>query len=256
MALMEGLDMGSDHDVFFEGTWRIPGLYLHDWPDRYIHTNYDNAANIDPTKLKRAAFIGAVSAWFLANMADDDVPAVLEMLERNALKRTAVLLEHRSDMDPFDQIAVTNIQFDVERRKVHSVEPFAMLGEGDYEAAVEYLAGLADLVALPQIATLVAIERNETVYERNPEIQGPMNAFGYSFLDDKYGVENVSSLKLLSHAGNGGQYAYEALNFVDGKRSVSDIRDWLTAELGPVPLEYVDNYLRALESIEVVRSRQ
>ncbi|MDH5239544.1 MAG: DUF4910 domain-containing protein, partial [Gammaproteobacteria bacterium] len=28
-ALMEGLDMGSDHDVFFEGTWRIPGLYLH-----------------------------------------------------------------------------------------------------------------------------------------------------------------------------------------------------------------------------------
>jgi hypothetical protein len=53
MALMEGLDMGSDHDVFFEGSWRIPGLYLHDWPDRYIHTNYDLAANIDPTKLKR-----------------------------------------------------------------------------------------------------------------------------------------------------------------------------------------------------------
>ena len=60
---MEGLDMGSDHDVFFEGTWRIPGLYLHDWPDRYIHTNFDTAANIDPTKLKRAAFIGAVSGW-------------------------------------------------------------------------------------------------------------------------------------------------------------------------------------------------
>ena len=39
-ALMEGLDMGSDHDVFFEGSWRIPGLYLHDWPDRYIHTNF------------------------------------------------------------------------------------------------------------------------------------------------------------------------------------------------------------------------
>jgi hypothetical protein len=77
MALMEGLDMGSDHDVFFEGTWRIPGIYLHDWPDRYIHTNYDLAANIDPTKLKRAAFIGAVSAWFLANMTDEDVPAVL-----------------------------------------------------------------------------------------------------------------------------------------------------------------------------------
>ena len=61
-ALMEGLDMGSDHDVFREGSWRIPGLYLHDWPDRYIHTNFDTAAMIDPTKLKRSAFIGAVNA--------------------------------------------------------------------------------------------------------------------------------------------------------------------------------------------------
>ena len=96
LTQMEGLDMGSDHDVFFEGTWKIPGLYLHDWPDRYIHTNYDLAANIDPTKLKRAAFVGAVSAWFLANMSDDDVPAVLAMLERNALVRSAELLERRS----------------------------------------------------------------------------------------------------------------------------------------------------------------
>ena len=64
MALTEGISMGSDHDVFFEGTWAIPGLYLHDWPDRYIHTNFDTAANIDPTKLKRSAFIGAVAAWF------------------------------------------------------------------------------------------------------------------------------------------------------------------------------------------------
>ena len=53
--------------------------------------------------------------------------------------------------------------------------------------------------------------------------------------------------------GSSGQYVYEALNFVDGKRTVSDIRDWLTAELGPVPLEYVEEYLAALESIDVIR---
>ena len=107
LAMMEGLDMGSDHDVFFEGTWAKPGLYLHDWPDRYIHTNYDLAANIDPTKLKRAAFIGAVNAWFLANMSDEDVPAVLAMLERNALTRSGELLERRARLTPADQAAVT-----------------------------------------------------------------------------------------------------------------------------------------------------
>jgi hypothetical protein len=55
--------------------------------------------------------------------------------------------------------------------------------------------------------------------------------------------------------GSSGQYVYEALNFVDGNRTVSDIRDWLTAELGPVPLEYVEEYLAALESIGVIRKK-
>jgi len=258
LALMEGLDMGSDHDVFFEGTWAIPGLYLHDWPDRYIHTNYDLAANIDPTKLKRAAFIGAVSAWFLANMSDDDVPAVLRMLERNAMSRTAELLQRRASLDAMDQIVVTDVHFTVERRKVHSVEPFATLGEANHEAAMAYLAGLQKLVAVPQVANVGGVNRNHTVYERNPDIQGPMGAFGYSYLEDKYGSDALRGLRLRRYEGaygSAGQYAYETLNFVDGKRTVSDIRDWLTTELGPVPLEFVEEYLSALASINVIRKK-
>ena len=255
MALMEDLDMGSDHDVFFEGTWRKPGLYLHDWPDRYIHTNYDLAANIDPTKLKRAAFIGAVSAWFLANMSDGDVPAVLDMLERNALRRSGDLLQRRASLDAVDQIAVSDIHFAVERRKVHSVESFATLSEADHKAAMEFIAELQKLLAVPQVANIGGVNRNNTVYERNAGIQGPMGAFGYSYLSDKYGAEKTAALRLGSYAGNGGQYAYEALNFVDGNRTVSDIRDWLTTELGPVPLDIVEEYLSALESIHVIRKK-
>jgi hypothetical protein len=51
-------------------------------------------------------------------------------------------------------------------------------------------------------------------------------------------------------------FAYEALNFVDGERNVSDIRDWLVAQLGDVPLEYVAEYLAALESIDVIRQKR
>lgn len=253
LALMEGLDMGSDHDVFFEGSWRIPGLYLHDWPDRYIHTNYDLAANIDPTKLKRAAFLGAVSAWFLANMSDDDVPAVLSLLERNALARTAELLNRRSMLSAADVASGTDIHFTVERRKVHSLEPFASLPEDAHSKAVAYLDGLAQLVAVPQATST---NRNQTVYERNPDIRGPMSAFGYSYLEDKLPEGESSELRLQSYTGmwgDSGQYVYEALNFVDGQRTVSDIRDWLTAELGPVPLDYVEEYLAALASIDVIR---
>ncbi|HNP35971.1 MAG TPA: DUF4910 domain-containing protein [Woeseiaceae bacterium] len=254
MALMEGLDMGSDHDVFFEGSWRIPGLYLHDWPDRYIHTNFDLAANIDPTKLKRAAFTGAVSAWFLANMSDKDVPAVLALLERNALLRSAELAERLPKLPDADISAVTNVHFAVERKKVHSVEPFATLSEADHAAAVAYLEKLQSLVSPTH--SPAPTNRNNVVYKRNPDILGPMSGFDYSYLEDKFGKANTAKLQLPSHAtreGSGDEFTYEALNFVDGKRTISDIRDWLVAELGEVPLEYVVEYLAALEKIEVIQ---
>jgi hypothetical protein len=83
-----------------------------------------------------------------------------------------------------------------------------------------------------------------------------MHAFGYSYIDDKLGAVPAASLQLAnynSRYSDGGMYTYEALNFVDGKRTVSDIRDWLVAELGDVPLEYVEKYLKALESIGVLQ---
>jgi aminopeptidase YwaD len=254
LALMEGLDMGSDHDVFFEGTWRIPGLYLHDWPDRYIHTNYDLAANIDPTKLKRAAFIGAVSAWYLANLSSENVADVMSLLKRNALQRSATLAERRVALPAIEAAAATRVHFELERQKVHSVEPFGELAESDHQSAVDFLDKLQALMATPEPG--IFVERDTRVYERNPAIQGPMHAFGYSYLEAKLGQEEMAGLALPSHStryGGGGMFAYEALNLVDGERTVSDIRDWLVAELGEVSLQDVAEYLQALESIGVIR---
>jgi hypothetical protein len=253
LAIMEGLDMGSDHDVFREGSWRIPGLYLHDWPDRYIHTNFDTAAMIDPTKLKRSAFIGAVNALVLANLSDKDVPAILALLKRNALQRSAVLVENLKSLDPADASAVSRIHFTVERRKVHSIESFASLPGPLHDAAAGFIADLEALVAVPEARHN---ETDDTVYVRNPAIAGPMSAFGYAYLSDKYGEQNEAALRLPKFSGargSGGEYAYEALNLVDGTRTVSEIRNWLTAELGPVPQEIVREYLEALRSIDVIR---
>ena len=83
-----------------------------------------------------------------------------------------------------------------------------------------------------------------------------MSVFGYDYLIDHYGEEKARNLKLLSYQGlwgDGGDYAYEVLNFVDGKRNAQQICDAVSAEFGPIPLEYVVEYLRALESIGVVQ---
>jgi hypothetical protein len=252
-ALMQGIDMGSDHDVFFEGTWRIPGIYLHEWPDRYIHTNFDMAANIDPTKLRRSAFIGAAAAWFLANMSEEHVPAVLEMLRRNAIRRSADVLEFRRNLQLLDPAAVSDIFFEHERAKIASISRFVEVPAANYNYAVGALEQLRSLLLVPVPA--IYIPRDETVYVRNPDVSGPMNAFGYSYLEDKLGTAALSELQLPRHStayGDGYAMAYEALNFVNGRRTVSDIRDWLVAEFGTVPMEYVAEYLEALESIGVI----
>src|SRR5260370_16669011 len=80
--------MGSDDDVYQDSSFGMPAIYLNDWPDRYIHTNFDSAANIDATKLKRAAFIGAASGYFLArltsaDMPKDHLPALIGLLSKH-----------------------------------------------------------------------------------------------------------------------------------------------------------------------------
>ena len=38
--------MGSDHQIYTEGSFGIPAIYLNDWPDRFIHTTGDTAAKV------------------------------------------------------------------------------------------------------------------------------------------------------------------------------------------------------------------
>lgn len=246
LALFENLDMGSDHQVFNEGSWRIPGIYLHDWPDRYIHTNFDLPAHVDPTKLKRAAFIAAVQGWTLAQFGPEQVEPMLALLRANSLERMRTRLLTLDRVAALDQMAVLAVHREVERRKVASLATFASLSEGQLERADAHLDGLMALVGpLP----VPAMERpvDDRVFSRNPGIKGPMDGFGYSYLEEHAALAGQEIPEL------GGELRYEALNLVDGQRHVTDILDWLKAEFGPVPEAKVVAYLELLAELDVIR---
>jgi hypothetical protein len=50
-----------------------------------------------------------------------------------------------------------------------------------------------------------------------------------------------------------GRAEFEVRNFIDGRRSILDIRNAVSAESGPVPLEGVENYLLLLEKTGFVK---
>ncbi|HUP63853.1 MAG TPA: DUF4910 domain-containing protein [Thermoanaerobaculia bacterium] len=248
-AEMVDLTMGSDHQIYAEGSFAIPTVYLNDWPDRYIHTTGDTAENVDATKLKRSAFIAAATGWVLANLDEEDVPRILPLLERNAFRRATGMLERREDLDSNEAALLHRFALAYEQDLVDSIGRFAPLDSAQRERSTRFLTSLSELLRDPAVPAATAAG---AVYRRNEAVRGPMTAFGYAYLPDHYGAEKTRALRLLRMA-RGNEYAYEALNLVDGRRSVQEIRDILSAIYGPVPLDAVEEYLEALESIEVIR---
>ncbi|HEU4508027.1 MAG TPA: M28 family peptidase [Pyrinomonadaceae bacterium] len=253
-AEMAEFSLGSDHQVYTDTSFGIPAIYLNDWPDRYIHTNFDTPANVDPTKLKRAAFIGAASAYFLANVKSEDASSILTLLQSHSLRRTSTMLARRSALPAAEAANLTRFHLSSERALIDSMERFFPIPESTRNDATLFLNNIEKLTGEVKPAT-PAQGDGRLVFRRNTKLKGPMGAFGYDYFTDHYGAERERQLRLLRFQGvrgSGGEYAYEVLNLVNGRRTALDIRDVVSAVYGPVPLELVVEYLRALESIRVI----
>ena len=239
--------MGSDHDVYQDSSFAIPAIYMNDWPDRYIHTNFDTAANIDTTKLKRAAFIGAASGYFLATLTNKGYRDLFSIIMQGRSERMMTFDRHSQEVSSEDKEAW---------RRVF----------GEYDGRISL--SMHEFIGLPSSARQVPNQPQEAasgqtkatgdgllIYSGKAEPKGPLAVFGYDYFADHAKAAGVATPKLMSYEGrwgSGEEYAYEILNFADGKRNAQEIRDAVSAEYGPVPLEMVVEYLRALEKIGLV----
>jgi hypothetical protein len=259
-AALADYSAGSDHDVWNEGSFRVPAIYFNDWPDRYIHTTGDTAANVDPTKLKRAAFLAAAAALVLADLDAEGAAAVRPLLRAAGLRRLATLVERQTALPAQEGAALARF-WSWHEREVHaSLERFVG-GAAGADGARATLNGeserfLVDWERLLGGAPAAPPPEGDgaLVFRRRPEPRGPMSVFGYHYLAARLGAAAHAALAL--HAvrprWGGGDYAYETLNLVDGRRSAQEIRDALSAIYGPLPLAAVVEYLRALQSAGVV----
>jgi hypothetical protein len=230
-AKVGGFSEGSDHEVWAEGSWRTPIIYVSDWPDRYIHTNRDVPENLDATKMKRAIFIAAASGWYLANLTQQDVPALTRAMSSESLERRAAALR-----DPRQGA----LEY-AERADTTEAASLARFG----------------LDARAQSAGSAPAHIGGVVYRRKSEPKGPMNGFGYSWLDDQLEKSKLPRPKLLDRQGprDGPAFAYETLNLVDGNRSVQDIGNQLAATVGPVPITEVADFLATLQRVGLLETR-
>lgn len=250
-AVLGQFHMGSDFQVYSEGSFRIPSIYLHDWPDRYIHTNYDVAANIDPTKLKRSGFIGAGSAYLLANYTTETIPSYLDLYKHQCLTRTAKMMERLPYLSNEEQENLKYYHWQYERGVVNSQGSFTTLAPKLLAEFNVFITNLEKTIG----AGAPAKTQGDVVYKRNDKVKGPMSVFGYDYFTDHYGEERARSIRAFSYNGlwgNGSEYTYEILNLVNGKRTEAEIRNLVSAEFGPIPVELVKEFLAAHAEVSVI----
>lgn len=246
--------MGSDHDVYQDSSFGIPAIYLNDWPDRYIHTNFDSAANIDPTKLKRAAFIGAASGYFLATMNEDSAKSALMAADVDRLLRANSAGLEAAQLSEAESSNLLREYLNSEIDRFHSINQLVPKSIPLSELTFERFFPIQMFAQKVKSAT-PAMGDGLLKFKRKPEPKGPLAVFGYDYFADHAKAAGVATPKLPGYEGlwgGGEEYAYEALNFADGKRNAQEIRDALSAEYGPVPLGLVVEYLKALEKIGVL----
>jgi aminopeptidase YwaD len=245
-AEYSAFSMGSDHEVYQDSSFGIPAIYLNDWPDRYIHTNFDTAANIDTTKLKRAGFIGAASGYSLASLKFSGPVSYVEPHKDVTLRRLREMGTWELEDGELSRLEYQQLLMEAKAEQTYQdfIPEFATMND-------------ATPVEMPKcdVCLLPPTGQGALVFNREKEPKGPLAVFGYDYFAEHAKAAGVAEPKLLSYEGlwaSGEEYAYEVLNFADGKRNAQEIRDAVSAEYGPVPLELVAEYLRALEKIGVV----
>jgi hypothetical protein len=217
----------------------VPVIYIADWPDRYIHTQRDVPDNLDPTKMRRAMFIAAASGYFLASASSAD--SVRSAIRVGDAERGAAMSLR---IEALRAMGVTALADSVMRANIES------------ELGVE--ASLSRF--WPEVTPPAAMADAPTgavtggpVYRR-VRFEGPMDGFGYSWFDDHLARAHLPRPRLLAREpdGEGAPFGYEALNLVDGRRSVGEIRDALAATIGAAPVEEVAEYLDTLARLGVI----
>jgi hypothetical protein len=79
----------TDHLVFNDSWVGVAGTTLTNWPDENIHSSSDDLWQMDPTQLKRNAFVVAATAWWLATAGRPEASAAASWVASRGAARIA-----------------------------------------------------------------------------------------------------------------------------------------------------------------------
>ncbi len=273
----------SDHVVYLNQG--IPAVMFNTWPDPWYHSSQDTPDKLDATQFKRAVVVGAAAAQVLA-VADEEMAArvAAESLARGTARMAEAQrkgLAYLADADSAalaaayrEALVVVRHQAEVEKQVIRSS---AVLFSTPAEAGKRLapLEGLVEQRAAALLNEVKAVyqfqaeQRKATAPEPAPseaearaarlipERTGPAPFGMAAFMAAEQALEKLPAQERLAvqeALRKIPAHMTSELNILLGKKkTVLEIRDFLSGEFEPLPLDDLVAYLRAQEKLGNVK---
>jgi aminopeptidase YwaD len=270
---------GGDDYTYDDPTTGFPSISFNGAPDVNRHTSDDSIDKLDTTQLKRSSFLGLSVGYMAAMATRADADWIGEQVYTRALARLAADLRRtlahvdssaKDDMSYAlrEALSTTDLSVAREIRTLQSIS--TVIGETpavsfyrtqlekqklDLRTAVQHkYQQRCELLGIPAAdpAYHPGTEQYRAVVpRRNPAVRGPMLHWSKDYLVEKLGKQIYEEAAIFKEPWWDSRTA-EILNFTDGKRSVLDIADELSAEFGSLPASEVFEYFQLLKKADVV----
>lgn len=268
---VESFSGGSDHLIFNDGALRVPSV-MFGHGDTFHHTSLDTPDKVDPSELRRVCFITLGSLYHMASAEREEALRIARLTVRNGLARLSA-----DYYDELDRLLMNSEKAEalhaswkqLRNRMAHSVkrESDSVLSAGVFSKEPA-LADSLEMMVYPikKLAMTLRSEAEDLYRRMCGEMKtGPVNEPAFTdaekamqmkvpvrspdfvcplqnaYLVDRLGEDAPGDIRLRGYA------PYEALNFMDGKRSVYEIERAVSAEFGPVDIEDVLAFFQLLE---------
>jgi len=259
---------GSDHMMFIDR--KIPGV-MFSHSDYTHHTSEDTPDKVDPVELERSEVISTGAVLYLASLNDEQAIDLVHLTAANSAKRladdgrracqlianaaekdlpaawadAANIVEHRAEweIEALESILTFNKNKSVITETTSSTDEIRRQGE----YFVKELRTAALRRGVKENSRPIEVDLDKRVPVRLT--RGPLD-FGLpaSKLKGDDSLYYSSPEFTLS-----GDERFELINFIDGKRTISEIRNALSAEFVPFETKIIAHYVEDLVKVGVAR---
>jgi hypothetical protein len=251
---------GSDHDMFNDGNVHVPAVQIGHWPDWTHHTNEDTLDKVDTTTLLRSGVLATSAAVWMATAGEKEAEALTEAVLGQAMAAllgggSGVAMPATRTSTP-DWSRDLKLHFDQLVATMRSIRILTPKG-GQTENLIN---SMVDLFEQRSRTSAWAQQRGPTrtvplnlrrIPNRNfigPINDGPSSPWFRQSMGADYAWWHDQSRKVPLFD----LIVYEAGNFADGKRTLAEIQDSVSAEYGDLPAGLIEGIFDRLAKIGLV----